>query len=55
MPKTLPPEKARQGRWGAQILVVLVVGLVLAGLVWLGAEFYGRSMEDNSTQQTESR
>ncbi|MGB3389443.1 MAG: hypothetical protein WBA88_15830 [Pseudaminobacter sp.] len=45
MPKTIPTEKARQGRRGWQVLLVLVCGLILAGVVWLGVEFYGETID----------
>lgn len=38
--KTIPTEKARQGRWGWQVLVVLVVALILAMIAWYGAELF---------------
>jgi len=42
MPRTvIEPEKARQGRNGPRILIVLICGLVLAMLVWWGVETYG--------------
>lgn len=42
MPKTvIEPEKARQGRNGPRILMVLIGGLVLAMLAWWGVETYG--------------
>ena len=42
MPRTvIEPEKARQGRNGPRILIVLVCGLLLAMLVWWGVESYG--------------
>ncbi|MEW9805757.1 hypothetical protein [Mesorhizobium marinum] len=44
MEKT-PANKARQGRSGAQVLIVLVVSLAVAGAVWLGVEFYGEAMD----------
>lgn len=47
MPKIVPEQKARQGRWGVRVLLVLVAGLVLALIAWGGAEYYGRSI-DNS-------
>jgi hypothetical protein len=49
--KKIPATEARQGRQGAQILMVLVVGLVLAGAVWLGLEFYGESIDRGSAEQ----
>ena len=43
MPKTvIEPEKARQGRKGWRILIVLVCGLLLAMLVWWGVETFGK-------------
>lgn len=53
MDKKVREEKARQGRWGSNVLVVLVVGLLLAMVVWFGAEMFGRSTETERTQQTE--
>ena len=42
MPRTIiKPEKARQGRNGPRILIVLLGGLALAMLVWWGVEMYG--------------
>ena len=49
MAEKIPTDKARQGRWGTQVLVVLVVGLALAGAVWLGLEFYGEAIDAEST------
>lgn len=51
MEKNIPATEARQGRRGTQILMVLVVGLALAGAVWLGLEFYGKSIERGSAQE----
>lgn len=48
MPKIIPEEKARQGRWGARVLLVLVAALILAVIAWAGAEFYGQSIEDST-------
>jgi len=41
MDEKVPPKKARQGRSGTPVLLVLIGGLVLAGLVWVVAEVYG--------------
>ena len=41
----IPTNKARQGGWGSQVLLVLVVALALAGAVWLGLEFYGEAID----------
>ncbi len=51
MPEKIPTNKARQGGWGSQVLVVLVVGLALAGAVWLGLEFYGEAIDSRSNDQ----
>lgn len=37
----LPEDKARQGRLGRPVLLVLVVSLLLAMVVWWGVEIYG--------------
>lgn len=45
MAKTvIEPEKARQGRNGPRILIVLVCGLLLALLVWWGVEIFGEAI-----------
>ena len=43
--RPIEPEKVRQGRWGYQVLMVLVGGLVLAAIAWAAAEFYGESID----------
>jgi len=53
MTKTIPENKARQGRWGWHTLIVLVAGLLLAFAVWGGVEFYGE-MLDNGTPAADS-
>lgn len=35
--------EARQGSWGAPVLKVLVAGLILAMIAWVGAEWWGES------------
>lgn len=51
MPEKIPTNEARQGRRGTQVLMVLVIGLALAGAVWLGLEFYGEAIDTQSTGQ----
>lgn len=46
-----PGNRAKQGRWGVHVLVVLVVGLALAGAVWLGLEFFGEAIDTESADQ----
>lgn len=41
----IPTDKARQGRGGFQVLMVLVGGLLLAMIVWAGVEFYGEAID----------
>lgn len=48
MPERIPTNKARQGRRGVQVLIILVVGLALAGAIWLGLEFYGEAIDTQS-------
>lgn len=38
---TLPPEKARQGRQGLPVLLILLVALALTMVVWGLVEIYG--------------
>ncbi|MFS2178258.1 hypothetical protein ACCC98_20290 [Rhizobium pisi] len=38
----IPPVKARQGRMGYRILIVLLAALVLAFLVWIPVEIWGK-------------
>ena len=45
MTKTIDPNKARQGRSGWQVLVVLVCALLLVRVVWWGVGLYGEAIE----------
>lgn len=40
MDKKITEEKAKQGRWGVHLLIVLIVGVVLAVAVLWGAARY---------------
>jgi hypothetical protein len=53
MTKIVPQQNARQGRWGARVLFILIAALVLVVIAWGGAEFYGESI-DNSTPGADS-
>lgn len=55
MAKVVTEERARQGRRGSQVLVVLVVALVLAMVAWFIAEKYGESIDAQPTQQQTSQ
>lgn len=52
MNKIIKTDKARQGRTGFHVLLVLVVALLLAGVVWAGVEFYGESIDEQSQGQS---
>lgn len=56
--KEIPPQKARQGKKGRPVLIVLISSLIVVALVWLGAEIYGshiseseNTMDSNSTNE----
>jgi len=51
MPEKITTNEARQGGRGYQVLVVLVVGLALAGAAWLGLEVFGETIDTNSMEQ----
>lgn len=51
MVEPLSPNKARQGRRGVPVLIVLVIGLVLAMAAWWAAEYYGMAIEPSGQQQ----
>jgi hypothetical protein len=42
--KDIRAVKAKQGRWGGRVLLILVCGLILAGIVWVGLEIYGEHL-----------
>lgn len=43
----LSENKARQGRLGRPVLIVLLVSLALAMIVWWGVELYGTAIAPN--------
>lgn len=51
MAEPLPPKKARQGRRGVPVLIVLVAGLVLAMGAWWIAEYYGTAITPPAEEQ----
>lgn len=51
----VPEERARQGRRGTQVLIVLVVALVLAMVAWFVAENYGEAIDNQPTQTQTSQ
>lgn len=48
MTKIVPENKARQGRRGRQVLTVLIAALILAGIAWGIAEFYGETIDSGT-------
>lgn len=51
MAKKMSPKKARQGREGFPVLMVLVAALVLAAIAWGVAELFGNYFDQ--TQEVE--
>lgn len=49
----VPPKKARQGREGFPILLVLIASLVLAGIAWGIAEIYAVVIDERQPVETE--
>lgn len=45
MTKIISENKARQGRSGWHVLVILIAALLLALAAWGGAEFYGEIID----------
>ncbi|HMM63139.1 MAG TPA: hypothetical protein PKD01_03360 [Mesorhizobium sp.] len=51
MVKIVPQDKARQGRRGRHVLIILIAGLALALAAWGAVEFYGEMIKTPATQQ----
>lgn len=54
--KEIPPQKARQGRKGRPVLIVLISSLIIVLLAWMGAEIYGSyiSKSENSINSNQT-
>lgn len=50
MTKTISANKARQGRWGWHVLIVLIAAMLLAFAVCGGVYFYGEAIDNVPTQ-----
>lgn len=48
MPKMIPEQNARQGRWGWRVLFILVAALVLTIIAWGGVEYYGEAIDNTA-------
>ncbi|WP_163269914.1 hypothetical protein [Chelativorans alearense] len=53
MQNEVPPKKARQGRRGIPVLVVLVAALILSMIIWGGVEIYGIYLDKTQPVETE--
>jgi len=51
--RTIPASKARQGRWGWRVLIVLIAAMLLAFAVWGGVHFYGEAIDPGQTRGLE--
>lgn len=50
MAKIIPSWKARQGRSGYQVLLVLVGALLLAAVAWGAVEIYGEMIDKSAVE-----
>jgi flagellar basal body-associated protein FliL len=44
----IPENKARQGRSGKRVFVILIVSLVLLAIGWGAVEFYGEAIDETT-------
>lgn len=51
MNKELDPNKAKQGRSGWQVLVILAVAIVLLMIGWWFVEIYGEAIDPEPSEQ----
>jgi hypothetical protein len=49
--RELPARKAKQGRSGRRVLMVLVAALVLAFIVWIPVEIWGNNKAEQAAPQ----
>ncbi len=47
--KEIPPQKARQGKKGRPVLIVLISSMIIVALVWFGAEIYGSYISESES------
>ena len=55
MARTVSTDRARQGRRGSHVLVILVVALLLAAGAWAVAEFYGAAIAPTQSGQSTTK
>ncbi|WP_214469627.1 hypothetical protein [Mesorhizobium sp. dw_380] len=51
MPKIIPENKARQGRWGQHGFRILIAALLLVLIAWGVAEIYGALIKSTNSDQ----
>jgi hypothetical protein len=51
MSKMIPEQKAKQGRAGRPVLMVLICALILAMLAWAGVEIWGEQIDTHAAQE----
>lgn len=44
----IPENRARQGRSGKRLFVILIAALVLLAIGWGAVEFYGEAIDENT-------
>jgi hypothetical protein len=49
MERKIEPNKARQGRSGWPVLMILICALVLVAIGWVGVELFGEAIEPANT------
>lgn len=49
MEEEVKTTKARQGRLGRPVLLVLIASLILVCFVWFGTEWYGSAISEDAT------
>jgi len=51
-PKSTSPQRARQGREGFPVLVILITALALLAIGWVAVEIYGMSIDESQPVET---
>lgn len=51
-PKSTSPQRARQGREGFPVLVILITALVLIAIGWVAVEIYGMFIDEGQPVET---
>lgn len=51
MKEVISTDRARQGRWGGRVLLILVASLFLVALAWIVAGYYGEEIKTPQTTE----